>query len=481
MTDVRAHPHAEPWARPTELDALPAHAHLPAAAGHVRPRRGHRAVGPRRPRATSTSSPASPWSASATPTPRSPTPSAEQARTLAARLQPVRHRAGRRGGRAPSTACSAAAARCSSRNSGAEANECAIKLARKWGGHGRYVGGQRLRLVPRAHAGHAARHRPARRSTRPFQPLPEGFRHVACERPRRRSSAAIDPSVAAVLLEPVQGEGGVNPATAEYFQGVRRLCDERGVLLMVDEVQTGLGRTGRVVRPPALRRRARRRHHGQGARQRHAHRCLLGPPRRRRRLRARRPRHDLRRPAARRRRRPAPCCAIMERDDVPGAGRARRASYLHRELAELPRRRRGAGPGPAARRRARATASTPGVVAGRGARRRPGRQRRDAHRAALRAAAHRDRRRDRRGGGHPRATVLAGPAAADGGVAMTATSSRSTTSPRRARAPCSTWPPRPTPPQVLDGQGRGAASSRSRRPAPATPWRWRSCSSAATR
>ena len=58
-----------------------------------------------------------------------------------------------------------------------------------------------------------------------------------------------------MLLEPVQGEGGVNPATAEYFAGVRRLCDERGILFMVDEVQTGLGRTGRVVRLPAPRRR----------------------------------------------------------------------------------------------------------------------------------------------------------------------------------------------------------------------------------
>src|SRR5207244_8495902 len=57
---------------------------------------------------------------------------------------------------------------------------------------------------------------------------------------------AVDADVvAAVLLEPVQGEGGVNPATAEYFQGVRRLCDERGALFIVDEVQTGLGRTGR--------------------------------------------------------------------------------------------------------------------------------------------------------------------------------------------------------------------------------------------
>jgi acetylornithine/succinyldiaminopimelate/putrescine aminotransferase len=56
--------------------------------------------------------------------------------------------------------------------------------------------------------------------------------------------AAIDPSVAAVLLEPLQGEGGVNPATPEYFQGVRAICDDRGLLFMVDEVQTGLGRTG---------------------------------------------------------------------------------------------------------------------------------------------------------------------------------------------------------------------------------------------
>ncbi len=54
----------------------------------------------------------------------------------------------------------------------------------------------------------------------------------------------LDDTVAAVLLEPIQGEGGVNPATMEYFQGVRNLCDERGILMMVDEVQTGLARTG---------------------------------------------------------------------------------------------------------------------------------------------------------------------------------------------------------------------------------------------
>jgi acetylornithine/succinyldiaminopimelate/putrescine aminotransferase len=57
--------------------------------------------------------------------------------------------------------------------------------------------------------------------------------------------AALDDTVAAVLLEPIQGEGGVNTATTEYFTAVREMCSERGILLMLDEVQTGLGRTGR--------------------------------------------------------------------------------------------------------------------------------------------------------------------------------------------------------------------------------------------
>ncbi len=128
-------------------------------------------------------------------------------------------------------------------NSGAEANECAIKLARRFGGRGRHVvvsayGSFHGRTLATLHAtGQPAKHEP-------FQPLPEGFRHVEWN-DVAALEAALDPSVAAVLLEPVQGEGGVNPASAEYFAGVRRLCDERGVLFMVDEVQTGLGRTGR--------------------------------------------------------------------------------------------------------------------------------------------------------------------------------------------------------------------------------------------
>ena len=129
-------------------------------------------------------------------------------------------------------------------NSGAEANECAIKLARRWAGApaGRYkvvsaLGSFHGRTLATLHAtGQPAKHEP-------FQPLPDGFVHVAWD-DLDALAAAIDPSVAAVLLEPVQGEGGVNPATVGYFRGVRDLCDERGVLFMVDEVQTGLGRCG---------------------------------------------------------------------------------------------------------------------------------------------------------------------------------------------------------------------------------------------
>ena len=127
-------------------------------------------------------------------------------------------------------------------NSGAEANECALKLARRFGGRGRHVvvsafGSFHGRTLATLHAtGQPAKHEA-------FQPLPEGFRHVAWNDLAALESA-LDPSVAAVLLEPVQGEGGVNPATVEYFTEVRRLCDERGALFIVDEVQTGLGRCG---------------------------------------------------------------------------------------------------------------------------------------------------------------------------------------------------------------------------------------------
>ena len=127
-------------------------------------------------------------------------------------------------------------------NSGAESNECALKLARKWAGRGRHVvvsalGSFHGRTLATLHAtGQPSKHEA-------FQPLPEGFRHVAWH-DIDALAGALDPTVAAVLLEPVQGEGGVNPADAEYFSAVRALCTERQILFMVDEVQTGLGRTG---------------------------------------------------------------------------------------------------------------------------------------------------------------------------------------------------------------------------------------------
>ncbi len=128
-------------------------------------------------------------------------------------------------------------------NSGAEANEAALKLARKFGGRGRHVvvsayGSFHGRtLATLAATGQPAKHEP-------FQPMPDGFRHVAFN-DIAALEAMIDPSVAAVLLEPVQGEGGVIPADPQYLRDVRALCDERGLLMMMDEIQTGFGRTGK--------------------------------------------------------------------------------------------------------------------------------------------------------------------------------------------------------------------------------------------
>jgi predicted acetylornithine/succinylornithine family transaminase len=128
-------------------------------------------------------------------------------------------------------------------NSGAEANEAAFKLARKFGGRGRHVVVSAFgSFHGRTLAALAATGQPTKHE--PFQPMPEGFRHVAFG-DLDALNAAIDPSVAAVLIETVQGEGGVIPAPAGYIEGIRALCDERGVLMIVDEVQTGFGRTGR--------------------------------------------------------------------------------------------------------------------------------------------------------------------------------------------------------------------------------------------
>ena len=127
-------------------------------------------------------------------------------------------------------------------NSGAEANEAALKLVRKFHGRGRHGVLSAFRsfhgrtLATLAATGQPEKHEP-------FQPLPEGFRHAAWN-DVAAFEAALDPSVGAILLEPLQGEGGINPAEEGFLRDIRRLCDERGLLLVMDEVQTGLGRTG---------------------------------------------------------------------------------------------------------------------------------------------------------------------------------------------------------------------------------------------
>ncbi len=127
-------------------------------------------------------------------------------------------------------------------NSGAEANEAALKLVRKFHGRGRHSVLSAFRsfhgrtLATLAATGQPEKHEP-------FQPLPEGFRHAAWN-DVAAFEAALDPSVGAILLEPLQGEGGINPAEEGFLRDIRRLCDERGLLLVMDEVQTGLGRTG---------------------------------------------------------------------------------------------------------------------------------------------------------------------------------------------------------------------------------------------
>jgi len=127
-------------------------------------------------------------------------------------------------------------------NSGAEANEAAIKLARRWGGPGRSTiistwGGFHGRTLGAL----AATGQPAKQE--PFAPMPEGFRH-ATYGDVADIERQIDPATSAVLVEAIQGEGGVVVPPSGYLADLRRLCDERGLLLIVDEVQTGLGRTG---------------------------------------------------------------------------------------------------------------------------------------------------------------------------------------------------------------------------------------------
>jgi acetylornithine/N-succinyldiaminopimelate aminotransferase len=133
-------------------------------------------------------------------------------------------------------------------NSGAEANEAMIKLARIYqDGTGRP---ERYRIITFDNAFHgrtlttiAAGGQP--KYLKGFDPVVEGFDKVPFN-DLEATMAALGPHTAAILVEPVQGEGGIRPAPPAFLQGLRALCDEHGLLLMLDEVQCGMGRTGRL-------------------------------------------------------------------------------------------------------------------------------------------------------------------------------------------------------------------------------------------
>lgn len=133
-------------------------------------------------------------------------------------------------------------------NSGAEANEAALKLARKYA-HDRF-GSQKSGIVAFKNAFHgrtlftvSAGGQPA--YSQDFAPLPPDIRH-AVYNDLDSASQLIDDTTCAVIVEPVEGEGGVVPATNAFLQGLRELCDRHNALLIFDEVQTGVGRTGEL-------------------------------------------------------------------------------------------------------------------------------------------------------------------------------------------------------------------------------------------
>jgi predicted acetylornithine/succinylornithine family transaminase len=133
-------------------------------------------------------------------------------------------------------------------NSGAEANEAALKLARRYGGE--HLGGKYEILT--AHNSFHGRTLATLTATGQekvragYDPLPAGFRQIPFNDLGATEAAIDETKTAGILVEPIQGEGGINVADESYMRGLRELCDRRGLLLIFDEVQTGMGRTGKL-------------------------------------------------------------------------------------------------------------------------------------------------------------------------------------------------------------------------------------------
>ena len=132
-------------------------------------------------------------------------------------------------------------------NSGAEANEGALKLARKYG---KTIADDKYEIITANHCFHGRTLMTLTATAQPkyqagYEPLPQGFTYIDYN-DIAALEAAISDKTCAVVLEPIQGEGGVNVPDDDYLQKVRALCDKHGALLIFDEVQTGIGRTGKM-------------------------------------------------------------------------------------------------------------------------------------------------------------------------------------------------------------------------------------------
>lgn len=132
-------------------------------------------------------------------------------------------------------------------NSGAEANEGALKLARKYG---KTLNADRIEIITAEHCFHGRTLATLTATAQPkyqhgYEPLPEGFRYVPYNN-IEALEAIMSEKTCAVMIEPIQGEGGINVPDGDYLGKVRALCDKHGALLIFDEIQTGMGRTGQM-------------------------------------------------------------------------------------------------------------------------------------------------------------------------------------------------------------------------------------------